>query len=125
MPRRGYAGTYDEAWQRDRCPLLPADFDPRFFQSAHPDLVCPGHLQGGERARVLNVRPGGPVEFAVPRRRLEVTVDIRGERSAPAAVLDTVLIEPDDGRVVCTWKATLPCPRRFLDIDRVRIREVS
>lgn len=123
MPRRGYAGTYDAAWQRERCPFLPEDFDPRFFQSAHPDLVHPGHLVGGERVRVVHALPGGEVGFPVPRRRFEVSVDMRGEVTPHATVLDTLLIETDEGRVVCTWKATFPCPRRFLHIDWLRIRE--
>ncbi len=125
MPRRALAGTYDDAWQRDRCPFLPADFDPRFYQAAHPDLVCPGHLAGGERVRAVNVRAGGDLDFAVPRRRIEVAVEIRGRETRQAAVLDTLLIEPDDERLVCTWKATFPCPRSFLYIERVSVREVA
>src|SRR5437762_614166 len=27
QPRAGYAGTYDESWQKERAPLLPRDFD--------------------------------------------------------------------------------------------------
>ena len=34
LPRRLFAGTYDERWQRTRAPYLPDDFDPRFFASA-------------------------------------------------------------------------------------------
>lgn len=47
MPRSQYAGTYDEQWQTTRAPYLPQDFDRRFFNMAHPDLVYPGYLQGG------------------------------------------------------------------------------
>jgi hypothetical protein len=32
QPRVSYAGTYDEAWEKTRKPLLPADFDRPFFQ---------------------------------------------------------------------------------------------
>jgi hypothetical protein len=46
-PRRHHAGTYDEAWQRQRAPYLPADFDPRFFQLAPPDQIAPGYSPAG------------------------------------------------------------------------------
>src|SRR5262245_55817420 len=35
-PRKEYAGTLDEAWYRERAPLWPVDYDPRYHQSAHP-----------------------------------------------------------------------------------------
>jgi hypothetical protein len=38
MPRRGYAGTFDDAWLRSRMPLMPADFDVRHHNVAHPAL---------------------------------------------------------------------------------------
>jgi hypothetical protein len=34
QPRVGFAGTYGDAWVANRLPLLPDDFDDRFFQSA-------------------------------------------------------------------------------------------
>ncbi|NNE33826.1 MAG: DUF2169 domain-containing protein, partial [Rhodothermales bacterium] len=36
-PRLGFAGTYDDAWDKNRKPLLPVDFDSRFFCSSSPD----------------------------------------------------------------------------------------
>lgn len=41
QPRARYAGTYDEAWTKTRKPLLPKDFDRRFFNAAAPGLVAP------------------------------------------------------------------------------------
>ena len=31
QPRAAFAGTYDEQWMKERMPLLPTDFDRRFF----------------------------------------------------------------------------------------------
>src|SRR5205823_929885 len=59
--RKKYAGTYDDAWLNGRCPLLPADFNPRFYNAAHPDLVSKEFFRGGERIHVTNVRKDGPV----------------------------------------------------------------
>ena len=48
LPRRAFAGTYDERWQRARAPYLPDDFDPRFFQCAAPEFAFDRYLQAGE-----------------------------------------------------------------------------
>ena len=57
-PRKSFAGTYDDAWLKKRAPYLPKDFDPRFFNAAHPDLVTERYLEGGEKVEALNVTPG-------------------------------------------------------------------
>lgn len=56
--RECFCGTRDEAWQRQEMPYLPADFDYRFYQTAHPDLVLP-HLSGDERIHLARMVPGG------------------------------------------------------------------
>src|SRR6185312_7848826 len=40
QPRLALAGTFDVAWDRTRKPLLPKDFDRRFFNAASPGLVA-------------------------------------------------------------------------------------
>lgn len=58
LPRCSYAGSYDEQWQKHRAPFLPADFDDRYWQQAHPDLIYPGFLQGGEPVQLIGLHPG-------------------------------------------------------------------
>ncbi|MBL9027572.1 MAG: DUF2169 domain-containing protein [Myxococcales bacterium] len=36
--RHRHAGTFDDAWRRERHPLLPLDFDALYWNGAHPDL---------------------------------------------------------------------------------------
>jgi hypothetical protein len=124
-PRRERAGTYDDAWKKDRFPLLPLDFDPQFFQACPPDQVARGHLQGGEPVAISNASPSRELAFAVPKRNLEITIWLRGEPTVHRPVLDTLVVEPDEQRVLCTWKTTFPCPRQFLYIDLVRVRETA
>jgi hypothetical protein len=121
-PRVRYAGTYDERWRRERCPLLPEDFDVRFLHGAHPDLVSSRPLVGGEAVRVSGASPR-ELAFALPKRRLSVRALIKGVESEHPAALDTVVIEPDERRVLMTWRARIPCGRAFLYIDRVHVRE--
>lgn len=123
-PRVRYAGTFDEAWEKERCPLLPADFDERFFNGAPGGQVA-RHFTGGEPVRLVNVaNPHGASElrFELPRDEFEVTARIKGADAGAAAVLDTVVLEPGAGRVLMTWRATIPCPRAFLYVEHVRIR---
>ncbi|WP_310621600.1 DUF2169 family type VI secretion system accessory protein [Flexibacterium corallicola] len=55
--REQYAGTYDTAWIKIQHPFLPADFDYRFYNCAHPDLTFSPHLRGGERIQIANLHP--------------------------------------------------------------------
>ncbi len=123
-PRARLAGTYDDRWRRERCPLLPDDFDLRFLHGAPAELIAQRPLLGGEPVHVDGVAPR-PVQFALPRRDFAVETLIRGAESDHRAALDTVVIEPDERRVMLTWRAMIPCGRAFLSIDWVRIREVA
>ncbi len=125
-PRLRYAGTYDERWRRERCPLLPLDFDTRYYQAAHPELISPKHLVGGEQVQATNVARGGAtLAFALPRRQLDVQVVLKSAKLAAPAALDTVVIEPDRQRLLLTWRAPIACGRDFLCIDRVTIDEAG
>jgi len=55
QPRASLAGTYDKAWDEQRKPLLPEDFDRRFFNAASPGLVAPGYLKGNEKVVIGQV----------------------------------------------------------------------
>ncbi|APR82345.1 Hypothetical protein A7982_07694 [Minicystis rosea] len=120
-PRRAFAGTYDAAWRADRCPLLPRDFDRRFLQAAPPELVSPRLFQGGEPVRIEGASERGPVAFRVPRPALEIAVSIKRSVTHHRPVIDTIVIEPDERRVVLTHRLTFPCPRNYLPLDGVRI----
>jgi hypothetical protein len=55
------------AWRRERAPLWPLDFDPRFCQVAPSDQQVPGFLHGGETCRLLNLTPEGSTTFVLPK----------------------------------------------------------
>ena len=120
-PRKSFAGTYDEAWQKKRAPYLPQDFNPRFFNMAHPDLVCDGYLRGGEPVEVLNASPRGPFKCYLPVCRLEAVVRLAGKKQAPPLNLETVLIEPNESRLSMLWRAALPCDKQALKVEQIDI----
>jgi hypothetical protein len=122
-PRVGFAGTYDDRWRAERCPFLPADFDPRYFNCAHPDLVSPRPFKGGEPVQVRGASPEGDLSFRLPTAALSIAISIKGVVSRHVPTLDTVLIEPDERRVVLSWRVTVPARRSLLHVDYVRVRE--
>lgn len=123
LPRAKYAGTYDDRWREERCPLLPEDFDEFFFNGASPDLIASEYFQGGESIRMINVTPEGEFIFKLPRLDFDITVWIKGQEKNHHPNLDTVIIEPDEHRVILVWRATVPCFREFLHVDRVQVTE--
>lgn len=120
-PRVRYAGTYDEAWEKNRAPYLPADFDTRFFHAASPDLVFETALQGGETVQIVNACHGGVRKFDLPALTPECRVEIDGAIERPTFQLETVLLEPDEDRVCMLFRSALPCDKRALLIGRVDI----
>jgi hypothetical protein len=122
LPRRAWAGTYDDAWREGRAPYLPEDFDPRFFQVAPEGLAAPGFLAGGEPVEVRGATPDGPLRFVLPALALRVAYRVDGGTEAQPAVLETVLVEPDAGRVVLVWRAALACDKRLLRVREITVR---
>lgn len=123
-PRCGYLGTYDEAWQAERAPELPTDFDPTFWNGAHPDMQVHGYLRGDEEVRLDNLTPGGgTVHFRLPGWAPQVRVEYRAEgvdiapervlrrrdgrvlRKQVDAHLDTLVMLPDEGKLQLVWRA--------------------
>jgi hypothetical protein len=121
MPRRAYAGTYDEAWQQTRAPYLPKDFDPRFLQIAPPGLVVSGHLQGGEPIELRGLTPSEYVRSRLPIVTLKVAFHLDGTPNERPARLDTVVLEPDAGRVSLVWRAAMACDKNVLKVSHVSV----
>ena len=120
QPRVALAGTYDERWMKTRQPLLPEDFDDRFFQCAPADQQAPQSLVGGEPVVLLNMTPSGDLRFALPRvfLRLETrfyggTRQVHGQPK-----LHTVILEPDYPRVSLVWHSALPCHSKVQKLER-------
>lgn len=120
-PRLDHAGTYDDAWQRQRAPYLPQDFDARYFNAAHPDLIAAEYLTGGENVVLLNLSPRGRLQFDLPRCAFAVTVRLDGADEKPEIHLETVLLEPDDDRLTMLWRAAVPCDKKALKVEQVTV----
>jgi hypothetical protein len=118
LPRASYAGTYDDVWTKTRAPYLPHDFDSRFFHVAPVGLAAP-RLHGGEPVDLRGVTPNGRLQFVLPTIR--VRADYRFDRGVETrfADLETVILEPDDSRLVMVWRASLACDKKGLKVREV------
>lgn len=107
QPRASLAGTYDKAWDVQRKPLLPADFDRRFFNAASPGMVAPGYLKGNEPVVIVNASPEGRVVFNLPGVPApQCKVELRGGRTEILQTqLDTVIINLDENLLFLLWRA--------------------
>lgn len=123
MPRRSYAGTYDEAWLDNRVPLLPLDFDDRYFQASAPDQQIP-YPTGGEPVELVNLSPEGRLSGEIPRTQIVVTFERKSGRvTQRIANLDTVLFLPENRRMCLTWRTRITAERDLFEFARAIIVE--
>lgn len=121
QPRVSYAGTYDEAWQKSRAPYLPHDYDSRFLNMAHRDMIYPGVLQGGEPVQISGMHPSGNIQFKLPQVKFAAVVDIAGQEKRPVFQMETLTIEPNQLILSMVWKAALPCDKSAEKINEINI----
>jgi hypothetical protein len=122
LPRRTFAGTYDERWQRTRAPYVPEDFQGRYLNCAAEGLSFDRYLTGGEPLLLVGMSERGPLRTAVPTCTLETAFVLRGQRHAAPVQLQTVLVEPDADRMRLTYHAHFVCDKLTLEIERVELR---
>ena len=120
QPRAGFAGTYDAAWMKERQPLLPADFDDRFFQCAPLDQQSPSFLHGGEPVVLYRLTPGGELRFSLPKIFLgfETRFYDGSRETHKERRLHTVIIDGDVPRVSLLWHTALPCHFKVQKLER-------
>jgi hypothetical protein len=117
QPRSQFAGTYDDRWEKERMPLLPRDFDRRFYNAAHPALAISGFLRGGEPVEVVNSSAQGTLRFALPAAQPYATMRMRdGTTQRAGMALDTVIVNTDDDQLLLVWRCSMPVPKRIYDV---------
>jgi hypothetical protein len=124
QPRAALAGTYDEAWTKQRMPLLPTDFDRKFFNAAPSDQIAPGYLKGDEPVVILNASPSGRISFNLPGvPPPQCRVELQGRRDQHLQTqLDTVIINTDENLLFLIWRTNLVLRSGPQDILSIEIR---
>jgi hypothetical protein len=111
-PRAADAGTFDQAWQDQRAPLLPVNYKERFCRQAPPDQRLERVLQPGEQIQTANLMPFGRLAVAVPQLEFSVRTIFSDGETTGTATLDTVAIESEGCLVRFVWRAALDCHGR-------------
>jgi hypothetical protein len=123
-PRREYAGTYDDKWEKAKKPLLPDDYDDRFGMCAPADQLSPEPLRGGERVELTNMTPQQSLRIELPKVYFVFTTRFGSRTEDHRSKLSLVLIEPDDMRVMMVWQTALRVPARQTEqLDETTIVE--
>ena len=122
-PRAQLAGTYDRAWEDERRPLSPLDFQERFYQCAPEDQHITPHLRGGEEVVLTHLTPEGTLRFTLPRVALGFETELGDELVHHRQSLHTVIIEPDARRMMLVWHTALPCHHTLYTLHSTTVRE--
>jgi hypothetical protein len=122
QPRCRHAGTYDARWRREVCPLLPDDFDLRYFQAAPLDQQF-AHFRGGERIRCVHMADDPVVEFRIPAMTITAHFEFVDHRRQSTALLDTVVLEPRLRCMHLTWRTSTPLGKQITRLRGVYLGE--
>jgi hypothetical protein len=116
-PRARYAGTYDKTWAENRMPLLPADFDARYHQSAPPGQTATGHLAGDEPFKLSGLYGENDVRAGrLPGRAVIVAGNVRSNYFTQVAVLDTVFVWADQPRLTLVWRSVVKPQQKIAEV---------
>jgi hypothetical protein len=111
-PRVDLAGTYDDAWLKNRMPNLPDDFQDRFFNAAPVDQQLKNPIQGGEVVQVENATPKGRLEFTVPKETLRLSVCLGDDLLEQEMRCDTAIVHAEKQWLSLVWRATVDVHQR-------------
>ena len=121
LPRRALIGEIEikAQWAEDEVPNLPPEFDHGYWNAAPRDQQC-AHLNGNEHfsltnlcaadhpAATLDARRQTQLHFQLPGTLLYLALgDEDGRIGAKRLSIDTVIIDPEAGRVDVTWRAVI------------------
>jgi hypothetical protein len=124
QPRVKLAGTYDQSWQKQRCPLPPVDFNRAFFNIAPPDQQLDGYVPG-EEVRLDGMTAWGQDRFKLPAFRTPITFRSRSEMFETFAQVDTIVIEPAERRFSLVARAAYAPQPNMAAIRQVVIGPAS
>jgi hypothetical protein len=123
-PRRELAGTYNEAWEKNRKPLLAEDYQELYGSCAPGDQRAQRHLQGGERVELVNMTRSGSLRFELPKIQLAFTTHFGSQHEEHQGRVTAVVLEPERMSVALVWQTVLPVPTKRAEyLDRTVIAE--
>ena len=125
VQRLRWAGTMDQRWADERCPLPPADFDDRFNHCAVPELISAKPLAEREPVECVGLHPAGPLRFPLPAGEFVLEGRISGQRFEQPLRMDLVQLEPNVGELELSWRTSLPVPDDLQAVTGLTLREAE
>ncbi len=106
--RTQYCGTFDRTWHDTRRPLLPRDFDERYYNTVPDDQISRDKVKGGEQLFLDNVHPRqASMRVTIPRHRFRAVFRIKEQTQATEMAIDTLVVEPDDNRLLLSYRSAV------------------
>ena len=111
-PRIALGGTYDDNWVNTRWPLLPRDFDERFWNCAPQDQQLPWPSANCQINTWFlfnpKIAPKGYVELRLPGHRAFVMARLNNKSPLPLpAQIDTLILDTDTLELQVVWRCRL------------------
>jgi hypothetical protein len=121
--RKRFSGTFDDAWQWQRMPDLPNDFDDRFFNVAHPELQLMQTPTPGMEIQLTHLSETPLLTVPMPCLSLAAQVTTVNANVLPPTPLkpDTLTIEPDHSRMSLIQRTTLSMGEDESTIASIRL----
>jgi hypothetical protein len=116
LPRRNFAGTFDEAWLEKKHPVMPDDFDEWFNQAAHPalQLTRGEYFHGGDTIVLHRLLPGKEAQaFRLPDFHMIAKQHIAQEQLSFALEIDTIVVDilsedMSENAIYVSYRARVP-----------------
>lgn len=139
LPRRALIGKIEEKsnWGTNEIPRLPLEFNHAYWNCAPADQQC-DYLRGSEQFTLFNLcgrdskavtvdDTGNTVlRFALPRQAMFVLAAThKGTASVLPLVLDTVVVDPESGRVDLVWRGDLDADGTFTSSRLMHVTEAA
>ena len=120
--RAQFVGTYDEQWEQERAPYLPADFNRQFFRVASPGLKSEEYFLGGESVFISNMWERGDWAFNLPAVALYAHVTWRQKQYKFGLNIETVYLQPNISQVSMTWRGSFAVNQFALQVEEVQLK---
>lgn len=123
-PRVTHQGTYDVAWKSERYPLLPEDFDTRYYQCADPELIATPHLRGDEFVTLTGLLEE-PREMRLPGWHVVAVLNREsGISTVCLPLLDTIRFDLDTATASLVWRCAFDRTDPLVEVTLGATREI-
>jgi uncharacterized protein YjbI with pentapeptide repeats len=105
-------GTYNKHWLEQKWPWFPDDFDPTYFNAAHPSLQLDRYLVGNETLQITNMHSEVPdYRTGLPGVRVRCFTRTHSSEASIGKSfqeirmnLDTLWVDMDAEQLVLVWR---------------------